>query len=558
MTIEDGMKSTSSDALFSFKNRVERGGSIEEALKLGNYIEGEIKVGGQEHFYLEPQGCIVLPSGELDEMVIVSANQNPSNVQEAIASVLGVPQHKIVCKVKRIGGGFGGKETKPRYYSAAVAVAARKHQVPIRLVLDRDVDMSTSGQRHPFVFKYRASFTDDGSIIGLHCILHSNAGWSLDNSVPVTERAMLSLDGVIHIPCIKLEGRVIKSSTGSNTAFRGFGHPQGMLFNCTLMTHIAHKLNISLSDVMLKNIYDPINAVTPYGQRLGPFPIQKMWDKIIATSNYVERLNAVKAFNREHKYKKRGISIIPNKYPIAFGPQFMNQNAALVLIYLDGSVVVNHGGVEMGQGLYTKMLQIASTVLGVPLKYVHTMDSSTDKIPNASPTAASFSSDLNGGAVYDACQTLAARLAPLRKAKPNATWEEIIHDAYFQRVNLSAQGFFAHPLTTGMSYDETGLAAPENNVWAYYSYGVAVGEVEVDCLTGDWQCLRNDILIDVGASLNPGLDVGQVEGAFTQGMGLYTMEELIWGDDDHPWVRRGQLFTRGPGTYKIPSCNGIF
>jgi len=513
-------------------------------------VEGEMRIGGQEHFYLETQCSEAIP-GENGEMTILASTQNPNTTIECVAHNLGVPVHKVVCKVKRMGGGFGGKETRSVNYSAAAAVAAEKLGRPVRIVLDRNVDMATSGQRHAFIGKYKVGFTKDGKLTALDVRLYSNAGWCQDLSIPVMHRGLFHVDNVYYIPHIRAHGFACKTNMPSHTAFRGFGGPQGLMVAEAAIDHVARALNIPGEVLREKNLYKE-GQTTHFGQVLTHCTVGRAWRECKARSQYERRVKEARQFNQENRWRKRGVALVPTKFGIAFTAKFMNQGGALVHIYTDGSVLVTHGGTEMGQGLHTKMIQVAAGALGVPIEYVHIAETATDKVPNTSPTAASMSSDINGMAVFLACSKIAERLKPLRDSMAEGTtWKELIHKAYFERINLSAQGFYKVP---DVGYDFKTRTGPG---FSYFSYGVACAEVEVDVLTGDHQVLSSHIVMDVGNSLNPAIDIGQIEGAFTQGMGLFTLEEMIWGDSDHKWLRPGTLMTQGPGAYKIPSFNDV-
>jgi len=529
---------------------LERGDTKAGFAKCDHVVEGEMRVGGQEHFYLETQASECIP-GENGEMTVIASTQNPNTTIEAVAENLGVSVHKVVCKVKRMGGGFGGKETRSVNYSAAAAVAAGALNRPVRIVVERNVDMATSGQRHAFVGKYKVGFNQDGKLQALDVTLYSNAGWCLDLSVPVMHRGLFHIDNVYWIPNIRAFGRVCKTNMPSHTAFRGFGGPQGLMVAEAAIDHVARHLGMPGHELRAMNLYGE-GQKTHFNQVLTNNTIGRAWDQCKKRSGFDARLQKVKAFNSASRWRKRGIALVPTKFGIAFTAKFMNQGGALVHVYTDGSVLVTHGGTEMGQGLHTKMIQVAAGALGVPIDMVHIAETATDKVPNTSPTAASMSSDINGMAVFRACEKIAARLKPLRDTLPKGTpWKEIVHKAYFERINLSAQGFYKVP---DVGYDFKTKSGPG---FSYFSFGVACAEVEVDVLTGDHQILRADIVMDVGNSLNPAIDIGQIEGAFTQGMGLFTMEELVWGDSDHKWIRPGNLFTQGPGAYKIPSFNDV-
>lgn len=459
-----------------------------------------------------------------------------------------VSSNKIVVRVKRMGGGFGGKETRSVTLSSAVALAAKKTKKPVRYMLTREEDMVTSGQRHPFLAKYKVGVNKDGKIMALDCDIFNNAGWTFDLSASVCERAMTHSDGCYKIPNMYVRGRLCKTNTMSNTAFRGFGGPQGMFIAETYMEEVADRLGMPVEKLRQINFYKD-EELTHFNQPLGDWHVPLMYKQVQQETAYDDRRQAVGRFNDKNKWRKKGLALIPTKFGISFTALFLNQAGALVHIYHDGSILVAHGGTEMGQGLHTKLTQIAAQALSVPLENVFISETATNTVPNASATAASASSDLNGYAIFNACEQLNERLAPYRKKLgPNATMKELAHAAYFDRVNLSAQGFYKTP--------EIGYTWGENTgkMFFYFTQGVAAAEVEVDMLTGTWTCTRADIKMDVGQSINPAIDYGQIQGAFVQGMGLFTMEESLWLRNG---PMAGTLFTRGPGAYKIPGFRDV-
>lgn len=473
---------------------------------------------------------------------------NLSCSQVFVSQVCGVQCNKVVVRVKRLGGGFGGKETRSIPLSAAVALAAKKTGRPVRYMLTREEDMVTSGQRHPFYAKWKIGVNKDGKIQALDADIYNNAGWSFDLSMAVCERAMTHVDGCYSIPNVHVRGHLCKTNTMSNSAFRGFGGPQGMFIAETYMEEVADRLGMPVEKFREINMYE-VGGVTHFNQTLSDWHVPLMYKQVLEESGYAARREAIAKFNKESKWRKRGLSIIPTKFGISFTALFLNQAGALVHIYHDGSVLVAHGGVEMGQGLHTKMTQIAAQALGVPLDNVFISETGTNTVANASSTAASASSDLNGYAIYNACEQLNERLAPYReKLGPGASMEALAQAAYFDRVNLSAQGFYKTP--------EIGYVWGENRgkMFFYFTQGVTAAEVEVDTLTGTWTCTRADIKMDVGRSINPAVDYGQIQGAFVQGMGLFTMEESLWLGGG---PAKGSLFTKGPGAYKIPGFRDV-
>ena len=476
---------------------------------------------------------------------MTASSANPRTSQAYIAQVTGVKANKIVSKVKRLGGGFGGKETRSIQLAGICATAAKKVQRPVRCMLNRDEDMATSGQRHPFLAVWKVAVNKEGKLQALDADVFANAGWSQDLSGAVIDRALSHIDGVYLIPNVHVRGRLAKTNTVSNTAFRGFGGPQGMFIGETYMEEIADHLNMPVEKLREINMYKP-HEITHFNQELKDWHVPLMYKQVQTESSYDSRRESITAFNDAHKWKKRGLALIPTKFGISFTALFFNQAGALVHIYHDGSVLVAHGGTEMGQGLHTKMTMIAAEALKVPLTNVFISETATNTVANTSSTAASASSDLNGYAVFNACEQLNARLAPYReKLGAEASMKELAHAAYFDRVNLSANGFYKTPDIGYVWGPNTG------QMFFYFTQGVTAAEVEIDTLTGDWTCLRADIKMDVGRSINPAIDYGQIEGAFVQGMGLFTTEESLWHRAS------GQLFTKGPGTYKIPGFRDI-
>lgn len=548
LTIQDAIKANSYIGEHQITD-----GNIEKGFKESDIVlEEDINIGGQEHFYFETISTISVPL-ENNEILIHASTQNLNEVQHHVAHALGMDNNKIIAKCKRIGGGFGGKETRTVPIALCTSLAAKKLGVPVRAVLDRDVDMAYSGQRHPFYAKYKVGIQKNGKVNALEVNIYSNAGYSSDLSMPVLDRSLLHIDSCYKFPNLKVIGKACKTNLPSNTAFRGFGGPQGLFVCETIMDHIASTIGISKIKVREMNFYKE-GEETHYGQPLKNWNVPSLWNKLLEKSDYEKRVKEIEKFNKENKLK-RGISMIPTKFGIAFTFTPLNQGGALVNIYTDGSVLITHGGCEMGQGLHQKVIQIASTVLNCPVEKIFVSETSTDKVPNSSATAASMGSDLYGEAVKNACDILNQRLQPFReKLGEKATMKDLANAAYFNRVNLSAQGFFA-PQNIGFQFTETGKG---NGIpFRYFTQGVACSEVEVDPLTGDFTTLRTDLIMDVGHSISPGIDIGQIEGAFIQGVGLFTIEELIRGDDEHPWVKKGLLQTRGPGNYKIPSSNDV-
>ncbi|KAI4386257.1 hypothetical protein MLD38_004203 [Melastoma candidum] len=513
-------------------------------------IEGEVQVGGQEHFYLEPQSSVVWTVDGGNEVHMVSSTQAPQKHQKYVSHVLGLPMSKVVCKIKRIGGGFGGKETRSGFIAAAAAVPAYLLNRPVKITLDRDVDMMTTGQRHSFLGKYKVGFTKEGKVLALDLEIYNNAGNSLDLSLAVLERAMFHSDNVYEIPNVRIKGKVCFTNFPSNTAFRGFGGPQGMLIAENWISRIATELQKDPEEIREMN-FQGEGSVLHYGQRLEFCTIGKLWEELKHSSDFSNARREADHFNLQNRWKKRGIAMVPTKFGISFTTKFFNQAGALVHVYTDGTVLVTHGGVEMGQGLHTKVAQIAASSFNIPLSSVFISDTSTDKVPNASPTAASASSDMYGAAVLDACEQIKARMEPVASRQNFSCFAELASACYAERIDLSAHGFHIVP---DIGFDwKTG----KGNAFRYHTYGAAFAEVEIDTLTGDFYTRAVNICFDLGYSLNPAIDIGQIEGAFVQGLGWVALEELKWGDAAHKWIPPGCLFTCGPGNYKIPSLNDV-
>ncbi|KAH7399081.1 xanthine dehydrogenase/oxidase [Phaeosphaeria sp. MPI-PUGE-AT-0046c] len=543
-TIEEAIQH---ESYFNHFRHIKKGDTEKAFTEADHVFTGTVRMGGQEHFYLETQACLAVPKPEDGEMEIFSSTQNPAETQAYVSKVVGVAANKIVTRVKRMGGGFGGKETRSIQLAGIVACAANKVRRPVRCMLSREDDIATSGQRHPFLARWKVAVNKDGKLQALDADVFCNGGWSQDLSGAVVERSLSHIDGVYSIPNVHVRGRVAKTNTVSNTAFRGFGGPQGLFIAECYIEEIADHLNISAEKMREINMYKPeTNMITHYNQELKDWYVPLMYEQVQTESNYSQRREAITTHNSSHKWNKRGLAIVPTKFGISFTALFLNQAGALVHIYHDGSILVAHGGTEMGQGLHTKMTQIAAETLGVPLADVFISETATNTVANTSSTAASASSDLNGYAIFNACTELNTRLAPYReKLGKDATMKALAHAAYFDRTNLSAQGFYKTPDIGYVWGANTG------QMFFYFTQGVAAAEVEIDTLTGDFTVLRADVKMDVGRSINPSIDYGQIEGAFVQGQGLFTTEESLW-------VRAtGGLFTKGPGNYKIPGFRDI-
>ena len=544
-------------------------GDVDAALSQAEHrLSGELSIGGQDHFYLETQVSWAVPEPD-GSVHVTSSTQHPSETQGVVANVLGVPAHQVTVTCLRMGGGFGGKESQAAPYAAIAALAARKTGRPVRVRLRREHDMALSGKRHPFWGRYEVGFSGEGRLEGVKLELYSDGGFSSDLSLPVMGRALFHADNAYFVPAMHVTGRVCKTHKVSQTAFRGFGGPQGMLFCEELLDRVARYLGLPPEAVREHNFYwgKGDTATTHYGQEVIDNRLERVWHEVLEGSSFAERKAEVAADNAAHPHRKRGLAVTPVKFGISFTNSPMNQAGALVLIYQDGSVGLNHGGTEMGQGLSTKMLQVAATSLGVPMSHLRTLPTATDKIPNTSPTAASSGSDLNGQAVRAACETLKSRLAEVaaKLLKLNAPEDlvfrdgdvycrfqpslrllfiDVVRQAYLAQVPLFATGYYRTP---NLHFDpQTGKGRP----FHYFAYGAAVSEVEVDGFTGQFRLRRVDIAQDAGTSLNPLVDRGQIEGGFVQGMGWLTMEETLWDD-------AGRFLTNAPSVYKIPTVADV-
>ncbi|WP_296473803.1 xanthine dehydrogenase molybdopterin binding subunit [Roseinatronobacter sp.] len=520
-------------------------------------ITGQMRVGGQDHMYLEGQIALAIP-GEDDEVSLFASTQHPSEAQHMVAHALGVPSNAVVINVRRMGGGFGGKETQMNLFCVIAAIAAKKLGRSVKLRPDRDQDMMITGKRHDFRIDYDFGFDDQGRILAVDGLFAARCGWSADLSGPVTDRALFHADNAYYYPAVKLRSRPIKTNTVSNTAFRGFGGPQGVIAAERMIEEIAYSLGRDPLEIRRANFYREGGDITPYHQRVEDNILHRLVDELEATSDYQARRRAVLDYNAKGGIIRKGIALTPVKFGISFTATWYNQAGALVHIYNDGSIHLNHGGTEMGQGLYTKVAQVVAEAFQVDLDCIKITKTTTEKVPNTSATAASSGSDLNGMAALDACEQIKARLVEFAarhwSVAPDAVqfmpgrvavgaqvipFNEFIHAAYMARVQLSAAGFYKTP---EIHWDR---AAGKGQPFYYFAYGAACSEVSIDTLTGETRVDRADVLHDVGRSLNPALDLGQVEGAFVQGMGWLTSEELAWDD-------KGRLRTHAPSTYKIP------
>ncbi|MGG6429065.1 xanthine dehydrogenase molybdopterin binding subunit [Acetobacter ghanensis] len=524
-------------------------------------LAGQLAVGGQEHFYLEGQAALAWP-GEDGEIRICSSTQHPTETQHMVAHILGRPNNLVTVEVRRMGGGFGGKETQANIAACLAALAAERTGKPAKLRMDRDDDMLVTGKRHDFVIDYDVGFNAQGHVLGVDMQLAARCGWSADLSGPVTDRAMFHADNAYYYPDVRLRSIPLRTNTQSNTAFRGFGGPQGAAAAERIMEEIAFATGLDPLDVRLRNVYGTTDRnVTPYHMTVEDSIAGEIMTQLAADCDYRKRREQIRVFNRTSPHIRRGIALTPVKFGISFTATHFNQAGALVHVYTDGSVQVNHGGTEMGQGLHTKMVQIAMREFGLPKERVRITATTTGKVPNTSATAASSGADLNGMAVLAAVRTIKDRLVAFAADKWHVAPEQIrftadgvvvgaevipfatlVNAAYMARISLSSTGFYKTPK---ISWDgATGRGRP----FYYFAYGAACAEVLVDLLTGENRIERVDILHDAGQSLNPDIDIGQIEGGFVQGAGWLTMEELFWD-------KSGRLRTHAPSTYKIPACS---
>ena len=540
-------------------------GALQRAMQdAPHQLQGTFVQGGQEQFYLEGQISYAVPL-EDGGMRVHCSTQHPTEMQHVVAHALGGAAHAVLVECRRMGGGFGGKESQSALFACVAAVAARRLNRPVKLRPDRDDDMLITGRRHGFEFDYDIGYDDEGRILAAEVTMICNAGCSADLSPPVMTRAICHFDNAYWLPEVAIHGYCAKTNTQSNTAFRGFGGPQGALVMELILERIAARLKLDPLSVRRANFYGKTaNNVTPYRQTVSDNVIHELVAELAASAGYAARRRAVADFNAGSPLLKRGIALTPVKFGISFNVNHYNQAGALVHVYTDGSVLVNHGGTEMGQGLNTKVAQVVAHELGLELKRVRCSATDTSKIANTSATAASTGSDLNGKAAQDAARQIRQRLAALvanehgvdaatvrfeggrvRAAGVDLDFVEVVGRAYLARVQLWSDGFYATP---GLHWDRATLTG---HPFYYFAYGAAVSEVIIDTLTGEWKLLRADLLHDAGRSLNPALDIGQVEGAFVQGLGWLTTEELVW----HP--KSGALLTHAPSTYKIPTANDV-
>lgn len=535
-------------------------GDVAAALSEADFtLQESIKIGGQEHFYLEGQVAMAVPKDE-GEMMVHSSTQHPSEVQHTVAKMLGVADAAIVCECRRMGGAFGGKESQASQWAALAALAAHVTGRPCKIRLDRDDDMIMTGKRHDFDCTWQTGFDATGVISSVQVNFDARCGVSADLSMGVNDRAMFHCDNAYFYENVDITSHRIKTNTVSNTAFRGFGGPQGVLFSERMIEGIARKVGRDALDVRKANLYCDGKDITPYGMKIEDNILGAIIDELEASSDYRKRRQEINAFNASSRILKKGMALTPVKFGIAFTLKHLNQAGALIHVYGDGSVHLNHGGTEMGQGLYIKVAQIVADEFGISLNRVKITATATDKVPNAAPTAASSGTDLNGMAAQIAAKTIKARLTELAAKHHKVSEEEVIFkdnmvhagggampfaelakQAILARISLSSTGFYATPKITWDREKKAGQP------FLYFSYGAACSEVTIDTLTGEMKVDRVDIVHDVGASLNPAIDIGQIEGGFVQGMGWLTTEELVFDED-------GKLTTHAPSTYKIPTA----
>ena len=526
-------------------------------------LQGQLHIGGQEHFYLETQISSVMPT-EDGGMIVYCSTQHPTEIQKLVSEVLGVPMNKVAVDMRRMGGGFGGKETQAASPACLCAVVAHLTGQPTKMRLPRSEDMQMTGKRHPFYIEYDVGFDDNGRLQGIQLDLAANCGYSPDLSGSIVDRAMFHADNAYYLGDATIHGHRCKTNTASNTAYRGFGGPQGMVAIEEVMDRIARHLHLDPLAVRKVNYYGKTERnVTHYYQTVEHNLLHEMTADLEASSHYAERRAAIKAFNASSPILKKGLSLTPVKFGISFTASFLNQAGALIHIYTDGSIHLNHGGTEMGQGLNIKVAQVVAEVFQVEVDRVHITATQTEKVPNTSPTAASSGADLNGKAAQNAAQTIKQRLIEFAAEKYQVSAQDVvfhnglvrigeqilsfaalIQQAYFGQVSLSSTGYYKTPK---IFYDRS---QARGRPFYYYAFGVACAEVIVDTLTGEYKMLRTDILHDVGASLNPAIDVGQVEGGYVQGVGWLTSEELVWN-------AKGKLLTSGPASYKIPAVSDM-
>jgi xanthine dehydrogenase molybdopterin binding subunit len=564
VTLEDAMAQNNKlhDTLV-----MNRGDIVQGLADSKHIIEATAESGAQEHWYLETQVALAVP-GEYNEMKVYSSTQHPSETQALVAEVLNVGRHEVVVETRRLGGAFGGKETQANMIAIWASLLAKTTSRPVKIRLFRDDDQKMTGKRHPFKTDYKIGFNDEGIINAYQVQFNANAGYSYDLSLAILARARTHAENAYYIPNIKIESTAYKTNLPSNTAFRGFGGPQGIYAIEDAIERIAHYLGIDAAEIRYRNFYQQnTKNTTPFGEVVEHNHLNVIWEQINEDADYLNRKKKVDEFNQENEYVKRGISLTPVKFGISFNTPYLNQAGALVNIYTDGTVLVNHGGIEMGQGLHTKIRQIVAAELGIAYDLVKVNATITSTVPNTSATAASSGTDLNGMAAKNATDKLKKRMvAYLGKKWPDAQPENIVFEqgnvfdkenvinnidfpqlvkeVYLARISLSAQGFYKTP---NLSFNkETQQGRP----FHYFVFGMAVSEIELDILTGLHRIIRSDILHDAGKSLNNTIDLGQIEGAFVQGVGWCTTEEIKWD-------KKGNMLNHSPDTYKIPGVRNI-
>ncbi|NKB76732.1 MAG: xanthine dehydrogenase molybdopterin binding subunit [Gammaproteobacteria bacterium] len=542
-------------------HRMQRGNAEQAIDNSVHRIQSTLLVGGQEHFYLEGQASTVVPQ-EDGGMLVYTSTQNPTETQKLVSDVLNLPMSKVDVVTRRMGGGFGGKETQAAPWSCVAAIFANRTRKVVACRLSRRDDMVMTGKRHNFINQYDVGFDDDGMISGIHYTLAGQCGYSPDLSDAIVDRAMFHCDNAYYLPHATVDGLRCKTHTVSNTAFRGFGGPQGVIAAEAVIDEIAFKLKKDPLEVRKRNLYNTIDRnITHYHQKIDSFSISAIVDQLEKESDYWSRRKGIQEFNAQSPILKKGLALTPVKFGISFTVSHLNQAGALIHLYTDGSIQVNHGGTEMGQGLMTKVAQIVASQFQVSTDSIIVTATRTDKVPNTSPTAASSGTDLNGMAALNAARVLKQRLIDFLSEKYNTPAEhirfrngnvkvadqtlsfaQVTNEAWLARVSLSSTGFYKTPK---IHYDRE---TASGNPFYYFANGASVSEVVVDTLTGEYKLLRTDIIHDVGNSINPALDIGQIEGGFIQGLGWLTCEELKWNDE-------GRLLTDGPATYKIPAIS---
>jgi xanthine dehydrogenase large subunit len=566
LTIEDAMAAQS---FIMPAKGITRGDAAAAIAGAPHRVQGSVRCGQQEQFYLEGQITYAVPR-EDGQLTLYCSTQHPDGNQREAAAALNLTTHDVEVICRRMGGGFGGKEGNASIFSQSAALAAHKLKKPVKLRVNRDDDMTITGKRHDFRIDYQVGFDERGRILGADITLMSRCGYSTDYSGPVNDRACLHIDNCYHIPALKLISHRCKTHTQSSTAFRGFGGPQGMFGIESVIEDIADTLGKDPLDVRKVNLYQdpavsgtPDTMTTPYNQLIEDWVADKLMAQLETESGYAQRRAQVQAFNAASAKRKRGLALVPLKFGISFTATHLNQGGALLVIYMDGSVSVNHGGTEMGQGLNTKMAQVCADGLGISTDKVRVTATDSQKVPNASATSASSGADINGAAIMNATAQMRERLKPVAARMlgcpaeavsfadnaahgggQSVAWAALTKQAWLDRVGLSVTGFY---MTPEIQYDFTTL---NGRAFYYYCYGAAVTEVEIDTHTGEWWLRGVDIVHDVGQSINPAIDRGQIEGAYVQGMGWLTMEECIWD-------KKGKLLTHGPSTYKIPVAGDV-